>query len=268
MTCDQCAGSGWLIVERNGYSAAERCPACRREVSPKNERSTPLTEQLCGECVRFLGKILPFTPGNAQGEELQVKFVISDLMSYVSTVEELQWLCREACIRFSKWPGLKDLRALFCLQFSPRDGRVVVSQTLGITVEQFERSMEASFAEREARETDAKLLAWKEEFKAIGAAPDVPMLPAGNPMPEAETEDRQATAQFTIPLAKDGEELPLRPMESPRKRPTREELRKAEQILAQRRERMSIDEQLRDMDRIASEPWYQEMSGKYRSTTL
>ena len=42
--------------------------------------------------------------------------------------EELDWLVREAPRRYRQgWPGIEEIRALYCARFRPRDGVVVAS---------------------------------------------------------------------------------------------------------------------------------------------
>lgn len=44
------------------------------------------------------------------------------LMELVETEEQLDWLVGRALKCFSKWPGIAELRALYCSRFRPKDG--------------------------------------------------------------------------------------------------------------------------------------------------
>ncbi len=54
--------------------------------------------------------------------------VARQLQEFVCDPEELAWLVREAPLRYPAWPGIREIRALYCGRFSPRDGVVVASR--------------------------------------------------------------------------------------------------------------------------------------------
>ena len=51
--------------------------------------------------------------------------VARQLQEFGCDPEELAWLVREAPLRYPAWPGIREIRALYCGRFSPRDGVVV-----------------------------------------------------------------------------------------------------------------------------------------------
>jgi hypothetical protein len=53
--------------------------------------------------------------------------VARQLREFVCNPEELEWLVREAPLRYPAWPGIREIRAMYCARFRPRDGVVVAS---------------------------------------------------------------------------------------------------------------------------------------------
>ena len=48
--------------------------------------------------------------------------LVTVLMNLVETEEQLDWLVNRALRLYAKWPGVAELRALYCSRFKPRDG--------------------------------------------------------------------------------------------------------------------------------------------------
>jgi hypothetical protein len=48
--------------------------------------------------------------------------LVSVLADLVETEEQLDWLVTRALRLYAKWPGVAELRALYCSRFKPRDG--------------------------------------------------------------------------------------------------------------------------------------------------
>ena len=62
-------------------------------------------------------------------EEVERTEIAGELYEMVCDAQELDWLVREAPRRFRRgWPGIEEVRALYCAQFSPRDGVEVCFQ--------------------------------------------------------------------------------------------------------------------------------------------
>ena len=53
------------------------------------------------------------------------------LIEMVDTEEHLNWLVRRALQVYSRWPGIAELRALYCSRFKPRDGIETYSEVYG-----------------------------------------------------------------------------------------------------------------------------------------
>ena len=64
----------------------------------------------------------------AQASDVARSAVARQLQEFVCDPEELAWLVREAPLRYPAWPGIREIRALYCGRFSPRDGVVVASR--------------------------------------------------------------------------------------------------------------------------------------------
>ena len=48
--------------------------------------------------------------------------LVSILLEMVETKEQLDWLVNRALQLHGKWPGVAELRALYCSRWKPRDG--------------------------------------------------------------------------------------------------------------------------------------------------
>jgi hypothetical protein len=48
--------------------------------------------------------------------------VMEDLPEIVANDEQLAWLIRRATALYNQWPGLSEIRAVYCSKFRPRDG--------------------------------------------------------------------------------------------------------------------------------------------------
>jgi len=48
--------------------------------------------------------------------------LVSVLADLVETEDQLDWLVNRALRLYAKWPGVAELRALYCSRFKPRDG--------------------------------------------------------------------------------------------------------------------------------------------------
>jgi hypothetical protein len=48
--------------------------------------------------------------------------LVTVLMDLIETEDQLDWLVNRALRLYAKWPGVAELRALYCSRFKPRDG--------------------------------------------------------------------------------------------------------------------------------------------------
>jgi hypothetical protein len=62
--------------------------------------------------------LMAFFPGDAD-----IRAALVDvLLEMVTTEEQLDWLVSRALKLYTKWPGVGELRALYCSRWKPRDG--------------------------------------------------------------------------------------------------------------------------------------------------
>jgi hypothetical protein len=102
-----------------------------------------------------MADLIPFFPRTAAGQAA----IISALESFVSTVDQLNWLTNTAINHMREWSSLAELRGLFCTRYKPRDGRQEYSSLPGFTA----ADSEAAYHARIAQETAANLDRWKKE---------------------------------------------------------------------------------------------------------
>jgi hypothetical protein len=167
------------------------------------DRSKPTLEEVA-EAVLAIGDCVPGFPRGDVGQRV----VAHSVYRFVSTREQLFWLVEAACNSMRRF-SLQELRGIFCRRFPPADGTYAeAEETPGFTAADQERA----YFEREARETEQKLLVWRRELKLLGTAPcsgsEVLALPPGaNAMPtrsklpapeprELTREERQAMLRY------------------------------------------------------------------------
>lgn len=82
---------------------------------------------------------IPFFP-----KELGARLAITEaLMRFVAGGNELQWLIHTAVDHLREWRGVAELRALYCTQFRPLDGKNGgACQIAGFTPEDCEREFQ------------------------------------------------------------------------------------------------------------------------------
>ena len=64
--------------------------------------------------------------------------IAAALAAFVTTEEQLRWIVQVVPTKYSEWPGVKELRAVFCMKFRPADGIEVFSDIhpQGFTLEE------------------------------------------------------------------------------------------------------------------------------------
>jgi hypothetical protein len=84
---------------------------------------TPLTPEAAAEAVsRFA--LMAFFPGDIDTRAA----LIWALLQFVEFEEQLDWLVERGLKSYSRWPGLGELRALYCSRFRPKDGMEAYSE--------------------------------------------------------------------------------------------------------------------------------------------
>ncbi len=84
---------------------------------------TNLTRQGMQSCVDTLS-LIPYFPGDDGSRSA----LLEQIQKMVTFDEQAAWLACRATQVFSTWPGMRELRALFCKRFRPRDNFEADSQ--------------------------------------------------------------------------------------------------------------------------------------------
>lgn len=102
-----------------------------------------------------MAEMIPFFPRTDAAQAM----IISAIESFVSTMDELNWLTNSAINHMREWKGLPELRGMFCTRFQPRDGRRESCSLPGFTA----ADAEAAYLSRMAEETARNIDQWKKE---------------------------------------------------------------------------------------------------------
>lgn len=150
MSCPRCKDSGWVIVQRAGVEAADRCPCFDRRQSA---RRVPPSSDACAHVAR---RILASTPYVRKDDTELLAEVTFWLTKRIETDRELEIFHVYAVENLTEWRGIAGLKTL-----------------LG--------EMRAKLSERAEHdkllEYDRQLAAWKEEIRQLGASPEPFTLP-------------------------------------------------------------------------------------------
>lgn len=79
--------------------------------------SDPLTPEKAARGVNKLA-LMAFFPGDPEVRSALVEI----LLEMVDTNEQLDWLVKRALKLYAKWPGVGEIRALYCSKWKPKDG--------------------------------------------------------------------------------------------------------------------------------------------------
>jgi hypothetical protein len=79
--------------------------------------SDPLTPEAVADGINKLA-LMAFFPGDPEVRGA----LIGILMEMVETEEQLDWLIGRALKLYARWPGVAELRALYCSRWKPKDG--------------------------------------------------------------------------------------------------------------------------------------------------
>src|SRR5215831_19020667 len=82
-----------------------------------------LTPEVAARAVAKLG-LMAFFPGDPDTRGA----LIHVLMELVETEDQLAWLIERALKLYSRWPGVGEIRALYCSRFKPKDGAEAYSE--------------------------------------------------------------------------------------------------------------------------------------------
>jgi hypothetical protein len=129
--CVKCAPNGgrYQIIERGDYSGAGPCECKRGKAIQEKEQEQQKYREghqikhsaRAIKTARQAAEALAAIPG-CQQTESALSFLASDLLAMATNPQQLLWLVKEARLRFQEFPSPRELRALFCAKFEPRDG--------------------------------------------------------------------------------------------------------------------------------------------------
>jgi hypothetical protein len=140
------------------------------------------TRKEVSESVVMMSRVIPFFPG----DEIAKEIVIASLCDFVGERLGLEWLTNTALRVMSKWTGIAGLRGLYCTRYAPCDGLPATASDIpGFTPSEAMDAAEMAYLEREAKETDRKLLEWKREAARQIGPGDVKALTVSDVMPQA-----------------------------------------------------------------------------------
>jgi hypothetical protein len=109
---------------------------------------------------------MKFYPGSTPGVRLEVLDLLGALVTTAENLELFRLVLRD---RVPEWPGLGELRAIYCAAVGkPRTGPEVMSGTPGFTG----ADLEADYRERVSAEQERRMLEWKAEAGRELGAPD------------------------------------------------------------------------------------------------
>ena len=99
---------------------------------------------------------IPFFPGEAAARGL----ISSELQRICGSVEQGAWLARRMTQLYERWPGLREMRAVYCGKFRPCDGIEADSTVYGDGIpSERESQSQISAPQADLQEPEGKLLA-------------------------------------------------------------------------------------------------------------
>ena len=164
--CSRCGGAGWLFVEKDGISAAARCPCSistpKALLSPA-PASKPSSVEI-GAVVEQFAKTIPFFPR----EEAAWFWIVEDMMHYIADSVALESFRINVTRYCTKYEAPAGLRQIYCAFVGvPADGVYPLEALPGVN--QAER-MEASWRAREMDENGHRMAEYRRQ--ALLAPPE------------------------------------------------------------------------------------------------
>jgi hypothetical protein len=119
--CNICGGTGFVIVERGGVSAAKRCD-CRKPAGTE-QAGRPVTPEAATAATEALCDVLEFAPSTKLGRML----IANALVAMCFNEDSVWWLVERACTLHTKWStcGIPGLRQILCSKHLPNDGLMI-----------------------------------------------------------------------------------------------------------------------------------------------
>jgi hypothetical protein len=79
--------------------------------------ATPLTPDAASAAVAKMA-LMAFFPGDPDIRAA----LVSVFMDMIDTEEQMEWLVKRALRLYARWPGVAEIRALYCSRWKPKDG--------------------------------------------------------------------------------------------------------------------------------------------------
>ena len=119
--CNICGGTGFVIVERGGISAAKRCNC--REPAETEQAGRAVTPEMATAATEALCDVLEFAPSTKLGRML----IGNAPIAMCPHEDSVWWLVERACTLHTKWGtcGIPGLRQILCSRYLPKDGRTI-----------------------------------------------------------------------------------------------------------------------------------------------
>jgi hypothetical protein len=169
--CGQCGGTGWIIIERRGISAADRCP-CSVVQKTVEEAARPTVTRITGVLARIAeADVIPFFPKTEDGWIIMA----AEIANFVEDTAGLDLLARMTIRHLKKYEGVISLRQVYCAYRTPADGVYPAEALPGFRTEECEARYKLTDEMRRADRV--------EEYQRLAPAEErVPFL-----LPEAKT---------------------------------------------------------------------------------
>jgi len=129
--CALCAPSGGThrLIEKDGVEVSDRCTCARGQMLRRADerRQNPpdpgqfrptLSTKAATQAARALSQMIPDAPRGVEG----VTMLADELMCLCRNVSQAQWLVKRMTRLYSKWPGIREMRIVFCSRFMAADG--------------------------------------------------------------------------------------------------------------------------------------------------
>lgn len=119
--CELCApfGGAWMETD----SGLSRCKCARGKSladteRPKSPQAPVLNAETCASCAEMLAAIPNFYPREAAARSA----IAEEIGAMCASPEDAVWLVKRMIRLYSKWPGVIEMRLVYCSGRQPLDG--------------------------------------------------------------------------------------------------------------------------------------------------
>ena len=129
LPCHECAPDGYWV---QGPDGMRRCACARGQMLAAADagRGKPrmgepgVSEEEATAAILQLAGVMRFVPAEPLGRMA----VVREIQQFAANYDELHWVIEFAPRIFAEWPGVREMRALYCHRFGPLDGHSLVSE--------------------------------------------------------------------------------------------------------------------------------------------